>query len=137
MRLNESASAPVSSLATTGTRALKSPSITRAVALRRLRTGSATERESSTVNSNDSVAATTTATRTSRPRSRRLASPVVDSPATTTPVITLIAGIAASSLTRSGIGGRPRSAASGSAHEMSSRTGPIEISMPKKRSIAA
>ena len=111
--------------------------MTRSVARRRSSIGSTIERESSIVSSSEIVKATTTATSTSMPRSSSPAWPVVDSPATTTPVMMLIAGRPAISLRRSGIGGRPRSAPSGSARDTSASTGRMISSMPKKRSVLA
>src|SRR4051794_7511602 len=114
-----------------------SPPFTRAVASTSSRTGERTERDRSSVSSNDNVNATNTATTTSSPRSFSEPRWCCERPLTTTPVITLISGRAPSSFQRSGTP-EPRSANSGGSWSaMSCTTGRSASSEPKKCSTAA
>ena len=77
------------------------------------------------------VSDTRTATTTSTPRSLSVAVPLVERPATTTPVTMFRAGTAVSSLSRSGTAGRPIAKSSGRSCEIRSITGRIDSSMRK------
>ena len=92
---------------------------------------------SSTVSSIEIVNATTTATITSMPRSRSDALPVVESPLTTTPVITLISGSAPRSFHRSGTPAGCPAQSGGRCSTMSSTTGRRNSSDAKNWSTAA
>jgi hypothetical protein len=134
--LNDPASSPSSSPETTGTCAVKSPSLTRSVARTRSPTGASTERVTSSVSSSDTVNATITATTTSRPRSASDTRSPDDSPATITPVNTLMSGSAPSSFQRSGRPTRGGGPPTGSVCAMSNTSGRSAASEAKKCSTA-
>jgi hypothetical protein len=82
------------------------------------------------------VNATSTATTTSSPRSWSSALPSVESPLTTTPVITLMSGRAPSSFQRSGTPSDAPVKSGGRSCTMSSTTGRRNCSYEKKCRIA-
>ena len=131
------ASWPISSAEVIGTRASRSPLFTASVAFSSASTGWVTERVTSSVSSSEIVNATSNATTTSNPRSSSCAVPLVDSPLTTTPVITLISGSAPSSFQRSGTPSGAPLNSEGSSSAMSSTTGRRNCSYEKKWRTAA
>ncbi len=102
----------------------------------RSRTGRSTERDTSRVSSSEIVNATISATSTLTPMSSTEWRWLVDSPLTTTPVITLISGIAPSSFQRNGTPTCCAGKSPGRRSESSRTTGPSASSEAKKWSIA-
>jgi hypothetical protein len=134
--LNDSASSAVSSVETTGTRTPKSPSATRSVASFSRRTGIAMDPASSTLRA--SVHATPIATTTASANAPTPDCSPFESPALTTPLITLIAGRVASMRQSSGaLSCTADAEPSAPASPMSSSTGRRSSSLRKKISATA